>query len=362
MTTLREIYRVEQLPVFQNKMFPSAAEAIACVRGDLILVQDSLTGLIYNRAFDPAVMIYDADYQNEQAISAAFSAHLENVARIVQRQFASLDLIEVGCGKGHFLERLESRGFNVTGFDPTYEGDHPKISREYFSADSGLQAGGIILRHVLEHVSDPVSFLRGIRDANGGAGRIYMEVPCLEWIARNCAWFDLFYEHVNYFRLEDLLAMFGTVHESGHSFGGQYLYVVADLATVRAPNRSPADQFNLPHDFVASIERYAREHGAGAGGNSRTPAVWGGASKGVIFSLLMRRRGVEIETLIDINPAKQSRFVAATGLRVQSPEEALRHLAPGADLFVMNGNYLAEIKLMTSNRFNYLLVENEAGT
>jgi hypothetical protein len=43
------------------------------------------------------------------------------------------------------------------------------------------------------------------------------------------SWFDLFYEHVNYFRLDDLRRMFGTVHEAGHLFGGQYLYIVADL-------------------------------------------------------------------------------------------------------------------------------------
>ena len=72
MNTLREIYRAEQLPVFQNKMFRSAAEAIACTRGDLILVQDATTGLIYNRAFDPSVMTFDANYQNEQSVSAAF--------------------------------------------------------------------------------------------------------------------------------------------------------------------------------------------------------------------------------------------------------------------------------------------------
>lgn len=359
MNTLREIYRIEQLPVFQNKMFRSAAEAIACTRGDLILVQDSTTGLIYNRAFDPAAMTYDADYQNEQAVSAAFSTHLDNVAQIVHRHFESLDLIEVGCGKGHFLERLEALGFNIAGFDPTYEGDHSKIAREYFSAGAGLQAGGIILRHVLEHVSDPMNFLRGIRDANGGRGRIYIEVPCLDWIARNRAWFDLFYEHVNYFRLEDLRAMFGTVLESGHTFGGQYLYVVADLATARAPHRSPGDHFSLPVDFIASIERHAHAFGSEPGGPGRAPAVWGGASKGVIFSLLMRRQGVEIETLIDINPAKQGRYVAATGLRVQSPDEALQHLAPGTDVFVMNSNYLEEIRAMSSRRFNYLLVDHE---
>jgi Methyltransferase domain len=356
MNTAAEIYRADQLPVFQNRMFRSAEEAVACVRGDVVLVQDSLTGLIYNRAFDPSLMKYDADYQNEQAVSAAFGKHLDQVALIVQRHFASLDLIEVGCGKGHFLHRLEALGFHVSGFDPTYEGEHPHIARTYFGPDSNVRAEGLILRHVLEHVRDPVSFLTDVLTANGGTGRIYIEVPCLDWIARNRAWFDVFYEHVNYFRLGDLNALFATVYESGHTFGGQYLYAVADLATLRLPRRAPHDRFKLPDDFLGSIDRCVHHYGHG---RSEVPAVWGGASKGVIFTLLMQRRGVSISSLIDINPAKQGQYVAATGLRVLSPDEALPNLKPGSELIVMNSNYLAEVKAMTGNQFKYLLLEHE---
>ena len=58
MTT--ELYRAEQLPVFQNRMFRTALEAMACVRGDLVLEQDTRTGLIFNCAFQPELMQYDA--------------------------------------------------------------------------------------------------------------------------------------------------------------------------------------------------------------------------------------------------------------------------------------------------------------
>ena len=45
------------------------------------------------------------------------------------------------------------------------------------------------------------------------------------------------------------------VHECGHSFGGQYLYVVADLATLRAPRCRPRDDvFSLPAGFMAAID------------------------------------------------------------------------------------------------------------
>ena len=109
----------------------------------------------------------------------------------------------------------------------TYEGENPAVQRRIFGDGVTVSARGIVLRHVLEHVQDPVGFLDGLREANGG-GLIYIEVPCFDWILRASAWFDIFYEHVNYFRACRFLErMFGRVVEGGHLFGGQYLYVVA---------------------------------------------------------------------------------------------------------------------------------------
>jgi hypothetical protein len=68
-------------------------------------------------------------------------------------------------------------------------------------------------------------------------------------------------------------------------------------------------------------------------------AVWGAASKGVIYSLLRERCGNPVNVLIDNNPAKWSKFVPATGLPVVSPEEAMATLAPGSDIYVMNSMF-----------------------
>lgn len=361
MSSQRELFRVAQLPVFQNRMFPSREAALNCVRGDIVLVQDMETGLIFNRAFRPELMQYDADYQNEQAVSSVFRAHLDDVTDVIQRHFAGQRLIEVGCGKAYFLEHLAGRGFDITGLDPTYEGDNPRVIKEYFSPETGLHADAIVMRHVLEHVQDPVAFLERISAANGGSGRIYIEVPCFDWICERRAWFDVFYEHVNYFRISDFRRMFGQVDEAGHLFGGQYMYVVADLATLRQPVMSAEDRCDFPADFTATLERYAaaiRAEGRDGLPGGHT-VVWGGASKGVIFALYMQRAGVTIEHVVDINPAKQGKYLAATGLRVSSPEQMLAALPDGARIFVMNGNYLPEIRQMTDNRYSYITVDNE---
>lgn len=350
MNPYTEIYRVEQLPVLQNRMFETEREALACPKGDVVLVQDRQTGLVFNRAFNPDLMDYGPDYQNEQACSSVFRDHLNEVTSIIHRHLHGKTLIEVGCGKGYFLERLHDLGFEITGFDPAYEGSNPRILKTFFGQEFGSCSDGIILRHVLEHILDPVGFLSRIRKANGGGGKIYIEVPCFDWICQCRAWFDIFYEHVNYFRLDDFRNMFGDLCETGHVFGGQYLYVVADLATLRTPDRTDNCPPGFPPDFLENIRLHAETLKSLSKGKS---AIWGGASKGVIFALFMQRAGAQVDIVIDINPAKQGKYIAGSGLRVCSPDEGMQMLEPGATIFVMNSNYLEEIKKLTNNKFCY---------
>lgn len=250
MTLESLLYEQAYFPVFQNRMYDTPEEAQRCPRGDIRLVQNLRTGLIYNAAFRPELMAYDAAYQNEQAHSPSFQSHLTQVAHIVRRLLGSSGLVEVGCGKAYFLELLESQGCSITGFDPTYEGNNPAVRRNSFADGLNLSTRGIVLRHVLEHVQDPMAFLEGLRDANGGVGLIYIEVPCFEWVLRKRAYFDIFFEHVNYFRLSDFGCMFARVIESGHLFGGQYLYIVADLSTLREPRAREEDRVEMPQDFL----------------------------------------------------------------------------------------------------------------
>lgn len=351
MNHLKELYRAESLPVFQNRMYSSTASAENCPTGDVVLVQDLRTGLIFNDAFCPELVVYDSDYQNEQSGSTAFRAHLKSVQEMIDRHFEDLTLVEVGCGKGGFLEDLAESGYDIVGMDPAYEGKNPSIRKELFTPSSGITAQGIILRHVLEHIRNPVEFLRAIAAANGYQGRIYIEVPCFDWINANGTWFDVFYEHVNYFRLDDFSRIFGTVFEAVHSFGGQYLSIVADLATIREPVHE-GPNFELSPSFGESIGEMAefiRSHQA----KNIPVIIWGGASKGVISTIRMSRLGLVPDGIVDINPAKQGKFIAVTGLQVISPETVKERFGEQAAILVMNGNYLEEIKAATNGRHIY---------
>ncbi len=346
---LKLLYRQTQLPIFQNRMYDTEAEAKACPKGDIELVENQASGLVYNAAFRPDSMAYDAHYQNEQAVSPVFQAHLEQVVQIVDRCMGRQSIVEVGCGKGFFLEKLLAKRFDVTGFDPAYEGSNPRVVRSYFSAETSIRANGLILRHVLEHIQDPVDFLLQLKAANGGSGLIYIEVPCFDWICEHRAWFDVFYEHVNYFRLSDFHRMFAKVVESGRLFGGQYLYVVGELATLRRPVFDAGDRASFPANFTTVADRKPERSGRAG--------IWGGASKGVIFSLLKDRAGERIDTVIDINPAKQGKYLPGTGLLVRSPQQGLAGLPKGSTIYIMNSNYADEIRAMAGEAFQYVQID-----
>lgn len=348
----RLLYQQDQLPIFQNRMYDTEVEAKTCLTGDVHLVEDQRTGLIYNIAFQPDLMVYDANYQNEQALSPLFQQHLEFVACVIDKCMGRESIVEIGCGKGTFLEMLFTKGFDVTGFDPIYEGSSSRIMKQYFEPKVGTKAKGLILRHVLEHIQDPVDFLLRLKEANGGSGLIYIEVPCFDWICDHRAWFDIFYEHVNYFRITDFYRMFGSIIESGRLFGGQYQYVVAELRTLRIPTIDLADRVVVPEIFIHNCPKQKQT-------KHNMTAIWGAASKGVIFSLLKRRAGQPISIVIDINPAKQGKYLPATGLLVLSPSEALAILPKGATIYVMNSNYLEEIKQMSNNHFKYITIDHE---
>ena len=347
------IYNQNRFPVLQNRVYDSENEALNCQTGDICIVQDTETGLIYNSAFSPELVVHDKNYDNEQGNSIFFQQHLNVVADMIEDIIGKNSIVEVGCGKGLFLEILLKRGFDIYGFDPTYTGDNPRIIKEFFKHGIIKEpVDCIVLRHVLEHIENPFVFLNELKIANGGEGLIYIEVPCFDWICKNHTYFDVFYEHVNYFRLIDFSRMFSKIIKSGSFFGNQYLYVIADLASLVEPVNEKVDLVDFPINFLDGLLNFAKE-------NSETPiCVWGAGSKGVIFSLLLMRNGFKIEVVIDINPAKQGKYLPLTGLLVNSPEEGLKNFDENNIIYVMNSNYLDEIKLFTNNKFKYLVVDN----
>lgn len=337
-----KLYEIKGIPVFQNKVCTTIEEANTVVRGNVLIEQEPNSGLIYNAAFEPDLMIYDQGYQNEQGHSPFFQAHLKEVLSIIHSLLESEDkVVEIGCGKGFFLEMMRETGIDVTGFDPTYEGDKPYIIKEYFDESSFVTADLIVLRHTMEHIPQPFDFLKRIAKANHGRGKIFIEVPTFDWIVEHKAFWDIFYEHCNYFT-EASFSSFFSKSETGKLFGEQYMYIVAELSDLLEIPDSKENQlfsFDEIQKEKQKWETFLSEH--------KRIAIWGAGAKGNTFLNLLDPHCEKVSFVIDMNPAKQGKYIAGTGHAIVSPE--VLKSAEVKEILVMNENYLEEIREMVSD-------------
>ena len=338
---LSVVYKVQNIPLLQNKVYPSIDEAQKAITGNVTLMQCPDCNYIFNVDFDPGRIVYDEQYQNEQAHSEYFQDYLKSIIDLFKSQkFNESKIVEIGCGKGFFLERMRENHFHITGFDPAYEGENPNIIKDYFSDQySNLDADLIVLRHVLEHVPDPLVFLHSIAKALNYTGKIYIEVPSLEWILNKGAFWDIFYEHCNYFTFSSLKAMFKTAMQ-GVLFNNQYMFLIADLsdlqdqAGVCSSNQCRQSDFSYLFKKLELYKDFVKKH-AGM-------VIWGAGAKGATFVNLVDPDRKHISGVIDINPKKQGGYIGKTGHEVISPIRLNKHEVN--EIFIMNENYYDEVK------------------
>jgi SAM-dependent methyltransferase len=349
-------------PLLQNRVWPDRASARAAPTGELDFALCVACGFAWNRAFDPDRIIYDQAYNNDQTGSPRFRAHVaEMIERILTRipSDRSTHLVEVGCGQGALLtEFARRRSFaSLTGFDPAWRGkdgvelDGITIHCHHFGPNAlDLVPHGpliVVSRHTIEHISDPLSFLRAIRATmkSGDAERLFLETPDIEWIIEKFQPQDLFYEHCSIFSRDALrvaLAVAGfELLSIDRVFDDQYL--MAEARPIKDKARVIGHcEFTTEADAFASQRHRFVEDWSGriaqitAGGKAW---LWGAASKGVTFALLVDPDGAKLAGAIDINREKCGHFMPGTGLPIVSSSV----LQDGDTVIIMNPNYLAEI-------------------
>lgn len=351
------------VPVHENMVCSSPAEARGMPRGEMILRCCHACGFVFNETFEPELVYYNTSYDNTQTHSTVFNKHVDDVLRdlVVERGVRDCVVVEIGCGKGDFIRRLvEHPGSDVTGygFDPTYEGPESDLGgrlrferRFYDPGCERVKADVVIARHMIEHVSDPVRLLRVAHRALAGSSgaRIFVETRSVAWALRNMSPWDLVYETCSYFTSESLgeaLRVAGfEVRSCERRFGRQY--ILAEAVRSAAPvARQPA-----PDRMIRLTGRFGREApGHVARWRSRLEAlarsggiaIWGAGTKGMAFANMVDPGCKRIALAVDLNPRKHGAFLPGTGHPIMPPAALREHTVRTA--IVVNPNYLDEVR------------------
>ncbi len=353
----------------QNYIYREYERAAAAPVGQFELYFCRNCGLVFNAAFERALMSYDEGY-TAYIPSAVFADYYRETAEFLNQKFSLENgfVIDIACGKGEFLTALTKMFPTVRGLgiDPSFEAGKlpPSVNLEFisdvFREKYITEKPALVLcRHAFDQIENPLDFLKSIRRSLANYDKVpfFIEVGDLKWILENRSFADFCYERCSFFTAESLkniLRLAGlTVEKIEKAFGSQYLWVYGRIDS--DGRAAAADDLNFTDDaqtgekltsYSAGEQHLINEMKAklqAAKSEGLITAVWGMATKGVVFSSLIDEDKSLFDYCIDINPQKFDCFVPHTGHRISSPEILRNSVHAKILIVVMNPNYLDEI-------------------
>ncbi|QDT63864.1 methyltransferase domain-containing protein [Calycomorphotria hydatis] len=359
-------YEQDRLPIHSCLMVDTLKEALEFPTGQLKLAFCPSCGFIWNTAFDATLMRYSAAYEETQAYSAHFRQfQTDLVTRWIERyDLHNKHVLEIGCGKGDFLVELCQRGANTgTGIDPSYRPDRHDLEkakpirfiRELYAPEHTHEPYDFITcRHTLEHIHEPLKFMQLCRQQATSDEKVIFafELPAVERVLSEQAFWDIYYEHCSYFSLGSLARLFRAnrlkILELYPDYDDQYLLIEAHQAETDnvAPHPTEESVAELSAEvtsFQHKIEQrlaWWDEFVRSRFTQGKRIAIWGSGSKAVAFLSRMNFTN-EISCVVDINPHKHGKFLAAVGQEIVPPAR-LQEVCPDT-VIAMNPVYSDEI-------------------
>lgn len=276
--------------------------------------------------------------------AATYPPKTEHYERIVQNCLDSgitrnASVLDVGCALGNQMQKFLEAGFaSVSGISISPEEVEQCRSR-------GLEAGVqnvedhpvghrqfdlVILSHVLEHISEPVPFLRALRRWVKPTGSLYVEVPnaihYADYFTSICQGYNN--EHINHFddgHLADALVRSGFqagvwdsyIAHLGHPYPCTWRLAtrVTHGPQLRVAIERYTDRLNMQ---MAKVQRRVSQQLDGDLFSARI-AIWGA---GQTAHLLIEGTSMDqlfLDAATDTNPAYWGQYI--NNCKIVSPEE-----------------------------------------
>lgn len=233
-------------------------------------------------------------------------------------------ILEIGCGKGEFLNILSK--FNVKCYGIENNIDNVNIARM-----SGLEVKNMFLDdeksiiddgpfdafiqfNFLEHQPDPNSMIRAIYNNLTQNGVGLLTVPSCDYIFNNGAFYELIRDHLIYFT-KDSLFLF--LQKNGFKVL-EYELLNNDTHSVIVQKRKPLSGLkfnNLFNKLYNEINSYINSY--------KNVVIWGASHQGLTITSCYNLSD-KIKYIIDSAPFKQGKFSIGSNIKIISPDEAFK--------------------------------------
>lgn len=306
-------------------------------------------GFIYNTEFKPEHMekIYAGSYSSGIPFSPKV---LEKYNYIINNAFASIDLkgktiCEIGASDFTFSNLMLKEGCKeVAAFEPSnfFNPENANIThiKKLFTAEAYFdsikdKSDLVIIRHVLEHVYDPLEILSSIDKILKPGGYVYIEVPNTSNILEDKRFYDFFYEHVGYYTpafLTSLMKNFKykaetTISLANHQHFGVLFSKASDAAIEKNSFLRGSQNFNGDLSSIINeikdVQKVTTKSLNDLILKYKKVGLYGAGNHGINVSCLMSFPEHANVKFLDLNPLKSSKFSPKSHIEIITPTKSI---------------------------------------
>lgn len=169
---------------------------------------------------------------------------------------ANKSALEIGCGKGYFLKKLQEHTKCAIGIEPgsaskpIWNSLNVTVVNDFFPSKNITQQFDIIASFcVMEHIADDVQFIKNMLSQLSENGKIIIAVPNCEEQLNRCDPSIFVHEHYSYHGMDHLIYFLSkcglSVTNQSYSEYGGLLYVCAEKVGQIVPVSKPDFDIDL---------------------------------------------------------------------------------------------------------------------
>jgi 2-polyprenyl-3-methyl-5-hydroxy-6-metoxy-1,4-benzoquinol methylase len=260
---------------------------------------------------------------------------------LIKKLPASSKILEIGCHDGFMLNELHKAGHSVVGVEPSPFAHYAKetynldVRNEFFQEGmfEAEEFDVVIMRHVVEHVPDPVAFVGAAVKTLKKGGIAYIEVPNSQWSLEYSFFPEFHVDHISYFTMNSLKQLLNrtglndNIHFEAFNAYMRFPFLmtlaIKNGEIEQNENDSTSDLF-LNFSVQDSIATFLTNYKTYINSLSKLKdlgkvAVWGSGSIGTQFAI--DGNWYENDILyVDPNKISQGMVLSVTGQLINPPE------------------------------------------
>jgi hypothetical protein len=309
--------------LLENDYSPSVDQGL-----DQIVVYCENCSYAWNTVFEYDKIKYDSDQIIEAGFFSKRYLDYQKTSAVYLRKVMGYKpdtMVEIGAGAGIFINAFDAN--RKIAIEPSDEAKQihssVEVHNEYYSEGKfNFAADIVVLRQVLEHIKEPVEFLRKIKKSFDRCGKfwLYIEVPNSTLTFRFGRFYDYYYEHCNYFGIKTvnyLAEQLGMeIIDLRTAMDGELLSVL--MVNEKLNHKKLKDKIDKNRELILNELNKKVSEG-------KKIIAWGAAGNGVQILNNLEIKKNCIECVIDSDVKKQGKFIPGTMQKIISPSDAIKY-------------------------------------